>query len=60
MDLVLQTSNAKNTCLEVYVCGGLLCYLPSDVPLVGKRKLNTCPELGAFTLLVGNGNSHLR
>ena len=28
-----------------------MCYLPSDVPLVGQQKLKNCPELGPLTLL---------
>ena len=28
---------------------GPLCYLSSNVPLVGKQKLKNCPELGPLT-----------
>ena len=30
---------------------GLLCYLPSDVPLIGKQKLKKCTKFGSLTLL---------
>ena len=30
---------------------GLLCYLPSDVPLIGKQKLKKCAKFWSLTLL---------
>ena len=44
---------------------GLLCYLPSDVPLIGKQKLKKCTKFGSLTLswqqssLIGEASASL-